>query len=660
MKAPSVRTDHPWATLVLSTALAVFTISEVNYPRLGPMSQLAIFAMLGLMLCFLNQPASPGWGRTRAAHALDLVLVGLTAGCCLFIVWQTEPVFADHWFNGRSLGNRAGYEVPLDIAVGATGLLLVLEASRRTLGLALPLLAGVFLAYAGLGASLPNWLFPHRGYPADRIVAQTFLHAQGVFGVALSVMFTYVFLFVIFGALLAETGATRFIIGAAGRAFGRSRGGPAKVAVISSGLMGSLSGSAVANVVTTGTFTIPMMRAAGFSPRVAAGIEAASSSGGALMPPVMGAGAYMMLEIVQPPVTYLEIIRAALVPAVLYYLSLFLIVHFHARRLALAPARVIPTAADVPIGDPDRPVTGFAGVVFATALVGLIGLLLLGYSPFRAVSLTLAGIVGVSLLHASTRIGTRSARRAVETAARDVVPLIAASACVGIVIGVVMLTGIGTRLPAVLLPLADRSLFLALLLVMVSSIVLGMGLPSAVTYLLLATLVGPALGQLGAEPLALHLFIFYFGMMSMVTPPVALAAYAAASISGSEIMRTSVTAFRFALVGFTLPFIFVFRPELLLLSGDAAASTSAFLQAVTVATLGVVAFAAAIAGCLIHRLTAGERILLFAASALLLAPGPTVVVLGLPIHVLDASGLLTGAVAVALNARKRKSPNLEP
>jgi TRAP transporter 4TM/12TM fusion protein len=650
VQASSVRTAHPWATLVLSAALAIVTVSEVNYPRLGPMSQLATFAMLGLMLCFLNQPVSPGWGRTRAARALDLVLVGLTASCCLFVVWQTEPAFAASWFNGRSLGNRAGYEVPLDIAVGTMGLLLVLEAARRTLGLALPLLACAFLAYAWLGTYLPNWLFPHRGYPIERIVAQTFLHAQGVFGVALSVMFTYVFLFVLFGALLGETGATRFIIGAAARAFGTSRGGPAKVAVISSGLMGSLSGSAVANVVTTGTFTIPMMRSAGFSPRIAAGIEAASSSGGALMPPVMGAGAYMMLEIVQPPVTYLEIIRAALVPALLYYLSLFLIVHFHARRLAVAPVTLDPPLA-LPIGDPERPATISAGVVFGTALGGLIGLLLLGYSPFRAVTLTLAAIVGVASLHASTRIGLRGARRSIETAARDVVPLIAASACVGIIIGVVMLTGIGTRLPAVLLPLADRSLFLALVLVMVSSIVLGMGLPSAVTYLLLATLVGPALGQLGAEPLAVHLFIFYFGMMSMVTPPVALAAYAAASIAGSDVMRTGLTAFRFALVGFTLPYIFVFRPELLLLSGEGASSTADFLQALTVAILGVTAFATAMAGCLFRALTSSERALLFAAAALLLAPGPTVVMAGLPIPVLDASGLVTGAAAMWMNGR---------
>jgi TRAP-type uncharacterized transport system fused permease subunit len=343
------------------------------------------------------------------------------------------------------------------------------------------------------------------------------------------------------------------------------------------------------------------------------------------------------------------------VPAVLYYLSLFLIVHFHARRLALAPVAIIPPAVLPLGGDPERPVTGFAGVVFGTALVGLIGLLLLGYSPFRAVSLTLVGIVAVSMLHASTRINARAARRSVETAARDVVPLVAASACVGIIIGVVMLTGIGTRLPAVLLPLADQSLLLALLLVMVSSIVLGMGLPSAVTYLLLATLVGPALGQLGAEPLAVHLFIFYFGMMSMVTPPVALAAYAAASIAGSNIMQTGVTAFRFALVGFTLPFIFVFRPELLLLSGEGAGSTGAFLQAVVVATLGVVAFAAAMAGCLFRALTAVERALLFAASALLLAPGPTVIVLDMPIHILDASGFVTGAVAVWMNRRARRA-----
>jgi TRAP transporter 4TM/12TM fusion protein len=635
-------------TFALSAALVAFTISEVNYPRLGPQSQLAIFAGLGLALCFLNVRVAPSLAESRLWRSVDVLLALMTVACCGYIVWQTEPAFESSWFGGRTLGNRAGYETTLDLAVGVTGLVLILEAARRTLGWALPMLASVFLLYALFGAQMPDWLFPHRGYPIGRVVAQAVLHTQGVFGVALSVMFTYVFLFVVFGAVLAATGATRFVIDFSARAFGRTPGGPAKVAVLSSGLMGSLSGSAVANTVATGTFTIPMMRSAGFPATTAAGIEAAASSGGALVPPVMGAGAYMRLELVQPPVTYLEILRAAILPAILYYLSLFLIVPFSARRLSAASAG----ASAMPAAPAPSPGV-FEGVVFVVALASLMALLVAGFTPFRAVTLATAATAIVGLFNARTRMGLDVARRAVVASARDAVPLIAAAACVGIVIGVVTLTGVGTRLPSAIVPLAEQNLFLALVLIMVSSLVLGMGLPSAVTYLLLATLVGPALGQLGVVPLAAHLFIFYFGMMAMVTPPVALAAYAAASIAGADIMRASMAAFRFALVGFTLPFIFVFRPELLLLSPDGVVTIGEVLQAVGAAVVGIVMFAAGITGHLRRNATTLERSLFFVAAALLLAPGPTVLVAGWPVHVLDVSGLAVAILAAAVNAGRR-------
>jgi len=633
---------------VLSVGYCLFTLSEVNYPRLTPQSQLAIFAMLGLVLCFLYVPAHRTLAASRLLRGADVVLAVLAVLCCSYIVSQTEPAFAASWFGGRSLGNRAGYQTPLDTVVGVTGLLLVLESTRRSIGAALPLLSVAFLAYAYWGAWLPPMLFPHRGYPVERIVAQTFLHTQGVFGVALNVMFTYVFLFVIFGAFLQITGATRFIIDFAQRLFGQSPGGPAKVAVLSSGLMGSLSGSAVANTATTGTFTIPLMRSAGFRRETAAGIEAAASSGGALVPPVMGAGAYMMLEIVQPPVTYLQIIQAALLPAVLYYLALFLFVHFYARQISartpVLPSGEAPRAALVP----------FEGAVFLTGLAGLLLFLLAGYTAFRAVSLAMIGVILVSTLHPSTRIGFRRGVAALAAASKDVVPLVSAAACVGIVIGVVTLTGIGTRLPAAIIPLADESVLLALIVIMLCSIVLGMGLPSAVTYLLLATLIGPVLGALGVVPLAAHLFIFYFGMMSMVTPPVALAAYAAASIAGADVMRTGFAAFRISLVGFSLPYIFVFRPELLMLApGGGPAPVVDIIQAFAIGALGVLAFAAGMAGYLFTRTGTGMRVLLFAAAALLLAPGPSVDLLGLRIPVLDAAGLLLLAATAAANAKGR-------
>ncbi len=630
---------------MLAVGLCVFTLAQVNYPLLAPLPQLALFALLGLVICFLNVPLHPSLKDHPVARASDVVLALAAAACCGWVMVQNEPYFEAFWQNGSTLGNRAGFETPIDILVGVVGLILVIEAARRSLGWALPILCGLFLVYAYIGPSMPDWLFPHRGYTLERIVAQAFLQAQGTFGVALGVMFTYVFLFVIFGAFLSATGATKFIIDFAQSVFGRSPGGPAKVAVLSSGLMGSLSGSAVANTATTGTFTIPMMRSAGFKATTAAGIQAAASSGGALMPPVMGAGAYMMLEII-PGVTYLQIIRAALIPAVLYYLSLFLITHFQARSVTADAERAVAEPTETKSLAELRP----EGMVFVTALGTLIALLIVGYTPFRAVSLSLLAIVVVGAFHPRTRLAVGDIFKAFVKSARDVISLVAASASVGIIIGIVTLTGIGTRLPATILPLAEQSLFLALVLIMVSSIILGMGLPSAVCYLLLATLIGSVLENLGVVTLAAHFFIFYFGMMSMVTPPVALAGYAAASIAGTPIMQTSVAAFRFALVGFTLPYIFVYRPELLMLTaaGDAA-SPAAMLVPVVIGVLGVLCFASGITGQLRSALPAALRIAMFAAAALLLAPGPSVTLAGLPVPILDAAGVVLFGVVLTLN-----------
>ena len=628
--------------LPIAALLCLFILAEVNYPRLAPHSQLALFAMLGLILVFLKYPVHPRLTNNAAFQLLDIVLAAGVLLCFGYVIVQTEPIFESLWLDGKSLGDRAGAERVVDYVVGACGLLLILEATRRTVGVTLMLLACIFLIYAAFGQLMPTWLFPHRGYPIERIVSQTFLHSQGTFGIALRVMFTYVFLFVLFGTLLERTGATRYILELARRIFGTSAGGPAKVAVLSSGMMGSLSGSAVANTATTGTFTIPLMQRAGFKPAIAGGIEAAASSGGALVPPIMGAGAYMMLEIVEPAVTYLEIIRAALLPAVLYYTALLCIVHFYAKRnredasimhrdqeVLHRDREVSPTGEEgaptvlhrdqevSPTGEEDAPM-GIQGVVFFTAFLTLIGFLLMGATPFRAVSWSLLVVVGVSLFRPETRLGISGILKAMENAAHSGVSLIAAAACVGIILGVVTLTGVGGKLPSALLPLASTNLILALLLLMISTIILGMGLPSSVCYLLMAILVGPVLLDLGVVPLAAHFFIFYFGMMSMVTPPVALAAYTASAIASSRIMPTAFAAFRFALVGFALPYAFVLRPELLWLSAAGGAPALwVVIVNLCLTLIGTVIFAAGVAGYAFKTVTLWERGILFIAVALL-------------------------------------------
>ena len=642
---------------LLGVVLCLVTILEVNYPQLSPQSRLAFFAMLGMILCFLSNPLAECWKENRLVRNLDSLLAFPALVCFSFIIVQSEPVFRSWWIAGRSLGNRAGQETNLDFLIGLLGLVLVLEAVRRSIGSMLVLLTLLFLAYACWGQGLPEWLFPHRGYGLDRIVSQTFLQSQGVFGVALRVMFTYVFLFVILGAFLRVTGVTQFIVSFARQIFGGSPGGPAKVAVLSSGLMGSLSGSAVANTATTGTFTIPLMQAAGFQRHVAGAIEAAASSGGALVPPVMGAGAYMMLEMISPPVTYLQIIQAALIPAVLYYLSLYLIVHFYSRRLGSlnqgSSAATQPTAGtSCPVGTSSP---FFEGIIFLGAIAGLIVFLILGYTPFRAVSLALLILVFLSSFHQRTRLTTARILEALVNASRDVIPLICAAACVGVIIGVVTLTGIGTRLPASIIVMAEGNLGLALILIMVCTIVLGMGLPSVVCYLLMATLIGPALSELDVLPLASHLFIFYFGMMSMVTPPVALAAYVAASIAKTGIMRTAVTAFRFALVGFTLPYMFVFRPELLMLSpAGGRAALGSILSNVIVASLGIVSFAAAISAYLFASLSTAMRLGLLLAAGLLLFPGQRLLGSAFPIAVNNVLGAALFLTIAFLNWKRRR------
>lgn len=634
----------------LGILLSLLTLLEVNYPLLSPQAQLSWFAMFGMMLCFLTTPVTRGGEQNRAAKVFDFLLTFLTVLTFSFVFVQSEPFFQSWWLQGSSLGNRAGQETRLDFLVGTVGLLLVLETTRRTIGWALPILSLIFLGYACAGPYLPDLLFPHRGYSVGRIVSQTFLQAQGVFGVALQVMFTYVFSFIVLGAFLKATGATQFIIDFTRHFFRRSPGGAAKVAVLSSGLMGTLSGSAVANTATTGTFTIPAMCASGFKPHMAAAIEAAASSGGALVPPVMGAGAYMMLEIVTPPVTFLQIVKAALLPSILYYFSLFLIVHFYSKKHhALDPV----TAAGRPAqSEGARRAFSMEGMIFAGALVTLIAFLVAGYSPFRAVTYSLGVILALSFLHSRTRLTARRLTETLAAASLDVVPLICASACVGIVIGVVTLTGVGSRIPSVLLPLAEGNLALALIVIMVATIILGMGLPSSVSYLLMATLVGPVLGQLGAIPLAAHLFIFYFAMMSMVTPPVALAAYTAASIAGTPIMQTSMAAFRVSLVGFTLPFMFVFRPELLMLktTGDPPGLLEV-LPALVIATLGILAFAAGLAGHLFAPLSGVLRLAAFLAAGLLLFPGPQLQFGASRIALHDVSGCLLLLLVALVNRR---------
>ncbi len=604
----------------LGIILCLFTLLEVNsFTHLlqQEQSKLAVFAMLGMVLCFLTFPLHPRLKDSKISQVLDLLLAAATVVCCGYVVLQMEPVFERFWIDGQSLGNRAGMNVSYDTYIGLAGLLLVLEATRRSIGWALPALSIAFLLFAYYGRAMPDWAFPHSGLDIDGLASSTFLQSTGIFGVALNVMFKYVFLFVIFGAFLEVTGGTQFIIDFSEKVFGGSAGGPAKIAVLGSGLMGSLSGSAVANAVTTGAFTIPMMRSAGFKPHIAGGITAAAASGGALVPPIMGAGAYMMLEIVNPEGGFVSIMKAAIVPAILYYFSIFMIVHYSAKRIGAHEVD------DDKLKDRSiwQLIFSFEGIIFFGALGSLIGFLLVPYSAFRSVTLTLGVILILGIIHPGNRITLGEIRDALVKSARGGVSLVAASACVGIIIGIVQATGVAGDFNSKVASVVEHNLFLALIGIMTVSIILGMGVPSAVCYLLMATLMGPLLGELGVPLLAAHMFIFYFGMMSMVTPPVALAAYASASIADSPIMQTAFAAFRFALIGFVLPFMFIYRPELLLMNiSGGPADWGLVAVEIAIAVVGTVALAAGITGFMFQRFGIVTRVAVLSAAALMLAP----------------------------------------
>lgn len=567
-------------------------------------TSLALFGLLGMILLFLEKPL---FGKRGSADGTPLpysspwripdylaILLSILAFGYVFV--QTEDRFSQFWIDGIMLGNRAGEEQAFEFVIAGIGLVLVLEATRRAIGWTLPILCVVFLAYAYYGQRMPDWLFPHRGQTWEELSKVSFLQTSGVFGIALNIMFKFVFLFVLFGALLEQTGATGYIIRLARRMFRSSTGGPAKVAVVSSGLMGSLSGSAVANTATTGTFTIPLMKSSGFDDDSAGGVEAAASSGGALMPPIMGAGAYMMLELVEPSVSYLQIIQAALIPALLYYIALLTTVHFHAIRIGAGSE----SQKQMDSKKDNQEYSLLQGMVFFGSFLILLALLFIGYSAFLAVSWSMLGVVVLSQFSDSTRLTPGRILKACEVATRGGVALIVAASCVGVIMAIVNTTGLQAALPAKIQSLGGDNAIAALLLLMTSTIILGMGLPSAVCYLLMATILGSVFLTLQTAPLAAHLFVFYFGMMSMVTPPVALAAYAAAGIAKGDVIKTSFAAFRFALAGFALPFAFVLKPELVMLTPD---NEPAAVLTIVLTTLAILVAIYAMAGAIAGQLT---------------------------------------------------------
>ncbi len=513
------------------------------------------------------------------------------------IVFSCGYIVAEH----QELVRRAGVATPLDLVAGGIALIVVLELARRVTGWGLVSVALIAIAYALVGPYLPG-LLAHRGYTVRRLVEHLYLTTEGIWGVPLGVSADFVYLFVLFGAVLDAAGGGELLISLASRVAGRAHGGPAKTAAVASAFMGSLSGSAVANVVTTGSLTIPLMKRVGFGPRFAAAIEAAASTGGQLMPPVMGAGAFILATWTNIP--YVRVATAAAIPAILYYTALFMAIHFRAEQAGLS------STTD------DDAVPVLPRIHLLAPLLVIVVLLALGRSPMRAAFWGVVAAAMSTTITKATRLHWQRARSTLVAAARGTVQVASACAAAGIVVGVASLTGIGLRMSQLIVTLSGGHLPVALVLTAAGAIILGMGLPTTAAYIVLAALGAPALTELGVPLLGAHLFIFYFGCLSNVTPPVALAAYAASGIAGSPPMQTAVTAMALAGAGFLVPFMFVYGPALLL-----EGTIPVVLVATVTAGVGVTALAAGVIGYLRRSLVLWERLVLAIAAAVLIFPG---------------------------------------
>jgi TRAP transporter 4TM/12TM fusion protein len=586
---------------VLAVGLSLFTLVEVSTFLLEPLRQLALFFSFALALTFLLYPLFPH-ASSRLFLVFDLLLASLSSAVGIYIT-------LDYW----DLIFRVGMPTRLDLAMSVIAVLLVLEATRRTLGKPLVIINGIFLLYVFYGHLLPLPL-SHGGYDLERVATTLALTQNGIFGIALTVMFDYIYLFIIFGTVYALSGGTEFIFDLAQSLFGRLTGGPAKISVLSSSLFGTISGSAVANVTVDGIFTIPMMKKTGFEPHVAGAIEAVTSTGGALMPPVMGAAAFIMAEYLGIP--YISICKAAAFPAILYYVALFTIIHFYAKKMGLK-------------GLSKEELPSFRSVMkrrwaLSVPILALILLMAMGYTPTKAVLYTILIILALSAFSKDTRIGIKRAVTVLENSAKSALSVCIACASAGIIIGIVLLTGLGSKLASFVLYVSGDRVGLALPFIMIASLILGMGLPTVVCYVLLAVTVATPLINMGVLPLAAHLFIFYFGMLCMVTPPVGFAFYASAAIADSDPMKTGWTAFKFALAGFILPYMFVFYPALLLIG-----SFLEILVATIPALLGTLFLSVGIVGYFNKEIGWWGRGLLIIGAILLIHPGITTDLIGI-------------------------------
>ncbi len=562
---------------------------------------------LGLMLglTFLMYPATKKSSKEKPS-SFDWIfsVLGIFTGIYIYLTYD-------------SLIDRSLTPNTIDYCFAIITVLLILEAARRAVGWILPVLSMSFIFYAKFGYLFPGVL-AHQGFTWKRILTRMYLTDNGIYGVTLMVSASYVFMFILFGSFLNKSGTAKFFNDFALAFAGKFRGGPAKVAVMASGLMGTISGSSQANVATTGAFTIPLMKEVGYTPRFSAAVEAAASTGGILMPPIMGAASFMMASFLGIP--YLKVMTAGIIPALFYYFAIFIMVDFEAQKLNLRglSADKLPNL---------KAVIKKQGHLMIPIIVILI-LLVKGLTPLYSAFYGLISVIVVSFIKKSTRMSLKDVLEALEAGAKNAVPVAIACAVVGFIVGVVSMTGLGQVLAHNILKLSMGQMWLALLLVMVASIFLGMGLPATACYIITASIAAPALINMGVNPLAAHFFAFYFGTLSAVIPPVALTSYTAAGLSGANPTEVAFTGFKLASAGIIIPFMFVYSP-ILLLQGDV--NPISMITTIITGLIGIYLLGASNEGYLKCRINKFESFILFVGALTLVYPGIITDIIGLAI-----------------------------
>ena len=645
-----------WGIAGIAIVFSLFQLYQMGFGLMPAQNLRAVHLAFVLALIFLLYPTMKSWDMSRLSILDALLAAAAISGPLYFYI------------NFNQMVMRAGAETATDLFMGAVTIVALLEATRRAIGPVLPAIAIVFMGYAYLGPYMPE-LIAHRGYTPERIIRHLYPTTEGVFGIPLAVASTFVFLFVLFGAVMQRTGISDYLTRVAMSGLGHYKGGPAKSAVLASAMMGSFSGSATANVATTGTLTIPLMKRVGFRPESAGGVETAASTTGQFVPPVMGAAAFVMVEITGIP--YVQIIQAALLPAMLDLAGIIFCVHMHALKHKIhgLPRNELP---------PFFP-TLLSQIYLLIPIIGLILMLtVLRYTPTMSAFWAIPMALLISLVARNTIIVWRAVRvqlrggdpfegieealdrqrseiavqkeedsrrirttgglfgkawgdwfkdmvKALEEGARQAIPISAACATAGIIIGIITLTGLGLRMQSILLTLSGGELWAALVFTALGSIILGLGVPTTANYIIMATLMAPALVQLEVPLLAAHLFVFYFGILADTTPPVGLGAYVAAGIARAGPIRTSVEGFKFSITAFIIPFMFVYNPQLILL-GDW--EWLELIWLVASGMVGVYALAVMKEGWWLTRANVIERIVITFAAILLIQPSVWVDIVG--------------------------------